>query len=255
MTTARRAVPHESAHGHVSGGALYTSDLVPRFPHLLHAWPVCAPHAHALVTSIAVDAAHEEPGVVRVLSGADVPGEGDSGSNRHDEPLFPQEVMYHGQPVVWVLGDSLDAAQRGARRVEVRYAVLPAVLTIEQAIEEQSFLSEPIRLADGDMSALETCDLRFDGELMMGGQEHFYLETQASLAWIDESGAMMVHSSTQHPAETQEVVARVLGQPRHAVTVECLRMGGAFGGKEVQANAWAAIAALGAWLTRRPVSV
>ncbi len=255
MTTARRAVPHESAHGHVSGAALYTSDLVPRFPHLLHAWPVCAPHAHALVTSIALDAAREEPGVVRVLSGADVPGEGDSGSNRHDEPLFPQEVMYHGQPVAWVLGDTLDAAQRGARRVDVQYAVLPAVLTIEQAIEERSFLSEPIRLTDGDLSALETCDLRFDGELMMGGQEHFYLETQASVAWIDESGAMMVHSSTQHPAETQEVVARVLGQPRHMVTVECLRMGGAFGGKEVQANPWAAIAALGAWLTRRPVSV
>ena len=160
MTAAGRAVPHESAHGHVSGGALYTSDLVPRLPHLLHAWPVCAPHAHALVTSITIDEARGEPGVVRVLNGADVPGEGDSGSNRHDEPLFPQEVMYHGQPVAWVLGDTLDAAQRGARRVEVQYAVLPAVLTIEQAIEEHSYLSEPIRLADGDMSALEACDLR-----------------------------------------------------------------------------------------------
>ena len=255
MTMGGRAVPHESAHGHVSGAALYTSDLVPRFASVLHAWPVCAPHAHALVTSIAADAARDEPGVVRVLTGADVPGEGDSGSNRHDEPLFPQEVMHHGQPVAWVLGDTLNAAQRGARRVAVQYAVLPAVLTIEQAIAEHSFLTDEIRLADGDMSALETSHLRFDGELMMGGQEHFYLETQASIAWIDESGAMMVHSSTQHPAETQEVVARVLGHPRHAVTVECLRMGGAFGGKEVQANAYAAIAALGAWLTRRPVSV
>ena len=207
MNITGRAVPHESAHGHVSGEALYTSDLVPRFSNLLHAWPVCAPHAHALVTSIAIDAACEEPGVVRVMTGSDVPGEGNSGSNRHDEPLFPEEVMYHGQPVAWVLGDTLDAAQRGARRIEVRYAVLPAVLTIEQAMEEHSYLSEPIRLADGDMSGLDACHLQFDGELMMGGQEHFYLETQASVAWIDESGAMMVHSSTQHPAETQEVVA------------------------------------------------
>lgn len=255
MRASSRAVPHESAHDHVSGSALYTSDLVPRFPNVLHGWPVCAPHAHALVTSIATDAAYDEPGVVRVLGVADVRGEGNSGSNRHDEPLFPEEIMYHGQPVAWVLGETLDAAQRGARRVDVQYTVLPAVLTIEQAIEENSYLSEPIRLGDGDMSALEHCDLRFDGQLMMGGQEHFYLETQASLAWIDESGAVMVHSSTQHPAETQEIVARVLGLPRHVVTVECLRMGGAFGGKEVQANAWAAIAALGAWLTRRPVSV
>jgi xanthine dehydrogenase large subunit len=105
------------------------------------------------------------------------------------------------------------------------------------------------------MSALASSALRFDGELTMGGQEHFYLETQASIAWIDESGAVSVHSSTQHPSETQEVVARVLGLPRHGVTVECLRMGGAFGGKEVQASAFAAVAALGAWKTRRPVSV
>src|SRR5262249_36234978 len=141
MTTASRAVPHESALGHVSGSALYTSDLVPRFPNVLHAWPVCAPHAHALVTSVVTNAAYDEPCVVRVLVGADVQGEGNSGSNRHDEPLFPEEVMYHGQPVAWVLGETLDAAQRGARRVDVQYTALPAVLTIEQAIEEHSYLS------------------------------------------------------------------------------------------------------------------
>src|SRR4029434_1127375 len=96
---------------------------------------------------------------------------------------------------------------------------------------------------------------RLDGTLRIGGQEHFYLETQACLAWIDEAGFVAPHSSTQHPSETQEVVARVLGLPRNHVTVECLRMGGAFGGKEVQANAWAAVAALGAWKTSRPVRV
>jgi xanthine dehydrogenase large subunit len=95
----------------------------------------------------------------------------------------------------------------------------------------------------------------FDGELRIGGQEHFYLETQSAIAWIDESGAMSVQSSTQHPTEVQEVVGRVLDVSRHRVTVECVRMGGAFGGKEVQANAWAAVAALGAWKTRRPVRV
>ena len=96
---------------------------------------------------------------------------------------------------------------------------------------------------------------RIEGELQIGGQEHFYLETQATIAWLDESGGVSLHSSTQHPSETQEIVARVLGVPRHQVTVECLRMGGAFGGKEVQANSFAAIAALGAWKTGRPVRV
>src|SRR5207237_973844 len=97
--------------------------------------------------------------------------------------------------------------------------------------------------------------LRIQGDLRIGGQEHFYLETQCALAWLDPSGGVSLHCSTQHPSETQDVVARVLGLARSQVTVECLRMGGAFGGKEVQANPWAAIAALGAWKTRRPVRV
>src|SRR5260370_30885243 len=96
---------------------------------------------------------------------------------------------------------------------------------------------------------------RIGGEIHIGGQEHFYLETQATVAWLDESGGVSLHSSTQHPSETQEIVARVLGVPRHMVTVECLRMGGAFGGKETQANCFAAVAALGARKTGRAVRI
>ena len=255
MTTAGRSVPHESAHGHVTGAALYTDDLIGRFPNLLHAWPVLAPHAHARVTLLDATPALQEPGVVTTLTGDDVPGEGDTGPVRHDEPLFPLEVMFYHQPVAWVLGETLDAARRGAARVRAEYQPLPAILTIEEAMAASSYLTDPLHLASGDMSVLASSRVRFDGEIAIGGQEHFYLETQASIAWIDESGCMSVHASTQHPSETQTVVARVLGLARHQVTVECLRMGGAFGGKEVQANAWAAIAALGAWKTRRPVRV
>ena len=255
MSTAGRPVPHESAHGHVPGRALYADDLAGRFPGLLHAWPVLAPHAHARVTALDTAPALETPGVVTVLTGADVPGENDSGPVRHDEPIFPTEVMFHSQPVAWVLGDTLDAARAGAARVQAAYEPLPAILTIEQAIEAGSFLTEPLRLARGDMAALAGSPLRLEGELAIGGQEHFYLETQSAIAWLDESGGIAVQSSTQHPSETQAIVARVLGVPKHAVTAECLRMGGAFGGKEVQANAWAAVAALGVWKTRRPVRV
>jgi xanthine dehydrogenase large subunit len=239
----------------VTGEALYTDDLLLRFPRALHAWPVLAPHAHALVKSVDVSTALSEPGVVTVLTAHDVPGEGDAGSNRHDEPLFPSEILYYSQPVLWVLGESLDAAQRGAARVAVEYEPLPAILSIEEAILAGSFHSAPLRIERGDASGIESSALAFEGELRIGGQEHFYLETQCSIAWMDETGGVAAHSSTQHPAETQEVIARVLGIERNKVTVECLRMGGAFGGKEVQANAWAAIAALGAWKTRRPVRV
>ncbi|HMC61847.1 MAG TPA: hypothetical protein VKJ01_21820, partial [Candidatus Solibacter sp.] len=150
MTVAGMPVPHESARGHVTGEALYTDDLVGRFPRTLHAWPVPAPHAHALVTSLDAAPALAESGVVATLIESDVPGENNSGTNRHDEPLFPTEVMYHQQPVAWVLGESLEAAQRGAARVPVTYQPLPAILTIEEAIAERRSHAGPFHLRRGD---------------------------------------------------------------------------------------------------------
>jgi xanthine dehydrogenase large subunit len=249
-------VAHESAAAHVTGEACYTDDLLARFPGVLHAWPVMAPHAHALVRTVDTAAAAASPGVVRVLTADDVPGEGDTGPARHDEPLFPREVMFHGQPIAWVLAESLEQARVAAALVEASYEPLPAILRLDDAVEVESYLAGPFRLARGDVAAgLAASAATVNGELRIGGQEHFYLETQAALAWCDESGGVALHSSTQHPSETQEVVARVLGVPKNQVTVECLRMGGAFGGKETQANTWAAIAALGSWVTRRPVRV
>jgi xanthine dehydrogenase large subunit len=256
MNPAGQSVPHESAEGHVTGKALYTDDLLARFPGLLHAWPVLAPHAHAELLSLDTSGAMEIPGVVTVLTGSDVPGEGDTGLARHDEPLFSAEVMYHGQPVAWVLGETAEAARLGAERVSAEYRPMEAVLTVEDAVAQASFHSGPVVIERGNASrAIAESAYRIEGELRMGGQEHFYLETQASLAWVDETGGIALHCSTQHPSETQEIVARVLGVPRHRVIVECLRMGGAFGGKETQASTCAAVAALGAWKTGRPVRV
>jgi xanthine dehydrogenase large subunit len=248
-------MPHESAALHVTGRAIYTDDLTPRTKGVLHAWPVQSSHAHARVTALRVDAAYDEPGVVRVLTADDVPGLNDSGI-KHDEPLFPTEVMHHGQAVCWVLGETLEAARRGAGRVEVDYEPLPALLTIREAIAAKSFQGVLPGAARGDVEeALARAAQVFEGETEMAGQEQFYLETQASLAEVDDGGQVFVQSSTQHPTETQEVVAHVLGLASHAVTVQCLRMGGGFGGKETQANPYAAVAALGATLTGRPVRV
>jgi xanthine dehydrogenase large subunit len=251
MKYVAKPLPHESARGHVTGAALYTGDLAARFPNLLHAVPVLAPHAHAKVISLSA-----EPGVTTLLTASDVPGEGDTGVNRHDEPLFPDTVMFHRQPVAWVLGETLEAARAGAAKVQARYEPLKPIVHLEDAIAAKSYLCGPATLQRGDArSAIAGSSRHLEGEVTIGGQEHFYLETHAALAWLDESGGVMLHSSTQHPSETQAIVARVLGIADHRVTVECLRMGGAFGGKEVQSNAFAAIAALGAWKTRRPVLV
>ncbi len=249
------ALPHESASLHVTGAALYTDDLVGRTASVLHAHPVQSPHAHALVTALRTERALEVPGVVRVLTAADVPGVNDSGV-KHDEPLFPTEVRYHGHAVCWVLAESPEAARLGAAAVEVDYEPRPSLITVREAIEAGSFQGTQPVMVRGDVEAgLARSAHVFTGEIDFAGQEHFYLETHASLAQVDESGQVFVQSSTQHPSETQEIVAHVLGVPSHAVTVQCLRMGGGFGGKEMQPHGLAAVAALGATLTGRPVRV
>jgi xanthine dehydrogenase large subunit len=248
-----RALSHESAADHVTGRAQYVDDMWMGLARCAHAWPVCAPHAHALVRAIDASQALAAPGVLAVLTAADVPGENDVGPARHDEPLFPSEVCFHGHAVAWVIAESEAQAQDAAKRVHVDYEPLPALLSIAAAIAADSFLTEPERMQRG--AAAPPGPERLQGQLYIGGQEHFYLETQAALAIVEETGSLLVHSSTQHPTETQAIVARVLGLAEHRIVVQCTRMGGAFGGKETQANSWAAVAALAAYKLGRPVRV
>ena len=248
--------PHESAQAHVTGEALYVHDIALRDGDVLQAWPVQSAHAHARVLEIDAEIARGQPGVHAVLTAADVPGDSVVGAVRHDEPLFPDVATYHGQPLAWVLADTEAEARAAAALVRVRAEPQPAVLSIDQALAAGSFLSEPLVIETGDVAAeLNAAPHRLEGELRIGGQEHFYLEMQCAYARRGPDGTMYVQSSTQHPTETQETVAHVLGVPAHRVVCESLRMGGAFGGKETQANAFAAIAALGCHVTARPVVV
>ncbi|MCP3753529.1 xanthine dehydrogenase molybdopterin binding subunit [Streptomyces sp. TBY4] len=249
------SMPHESANLHVTGAALYTDDLVHRTRDVLHAYPVQVMKAHGRITALRTEPALAVPGVVRVLTGADVPGVNDAGM-KHDEPLFPDTVMFHGHAVAWVLGETLEAARLGAAAVEVELDEQPSVITLQEAIETGSFHGARPLMVTGDVDAgFEDSAHVFTGEFQFSDQEHFYLETHAALALLDENGQMFVQSSTQHPSETQEIVAHVLGLHSHEVTVQCLRMGGGFGGKEMQPHGFAAVAALGAKLTGRPVRV
>ncbi|GID96331.1 xanthine dehydrogenase molybdopterin binding subunit [Amorphoplanes digitatis] len=249
------AVPHESAALHVTGAALYTDDLIYRTKDVLHAHPVQVPRAHARVTALRVEPALRVPGVVRVLTAADVPGVNDAGV-KHDEPLFPDEVMFFGHAVCWVLAETFEAARLGAAAVEVDVEPLPSHVTVREAIAAGSFQGATPQILRGDVEAgLAGAARVFSGDFEFAGQEHFYLETHCALALVDEAGQIFVQCSTQHPSETQEIVAHVLGRHSHEVTVQCLRMGGGFGGKEMQPHGFAAVAALGATLTGRPVRV
>ncbi|MGA7203987.1 MAG: xanthine dehydrogenase molybdopterin binding subunit [Specibacter sp.] len=249
------SIPHESARLHVTGTALYTDDLAQRTPGTLTAWPVQSPHAHARVRSMDTTPALAIPGVVRVLTADDVPGVNDCGI-KHDEPLFPSEAMYHGHALAWVLGEDQDAARAGAAAVVVDYEPLPSIVSVAQAIKANSFQGMTRTVSRGDADAgLATAETVVTGVTEFSGQEHFYLETQAAFATVDEGGQIFVQSSTQHPSEAQEIIAHVLNRPNHEITVQSLRMGGGFGGKEMQSHGFASIAAIGTLLTGRPVRV
>ncbi|MGO2079687.1 xanthine dehydrogenase molybdopterin binding subunit [Glutamicibacter arilaitensis] len=247
---------HESADGHVTGTALYTDDLSQRLSGVLHAYPVQSTHAHAKILGIETSAALAAPGVIKVITAQDIPGVNDQGA-KHDEPMLPvDEVMFYGQPVAWVLGESLEAAKAGAKSVTVDYEALESLITIKDAMAANSFHGIQPEIAKGDPEgAFAQAAHVFEGDFEFAGQEHFYLETQNSLALVDENGQIMIHCSTQHPTETQDIVSHVLGIDANEVTVQVLRMGGGFGGKEMQPHGYAAVAALGAVLTGRPVRV
>ncbi len=244
--------PHDSAPAHVSGRALYTDDI-PAPRNCLHLAFGLSERARAEVISMNLAPVRAMPGVVDVLTAADLPFANDvSPSGDHEPLLCTGEVYFHGQPLFIVVATSHHLARRAARAAVVEYRDRPAALTIDDALAIGSRLEEPIVVSRGDWQAGIAAGTHvIEGRLELGGQEHFYLEGQAALALPAEDG-MHVHSSTQHPSEIQHKVAEALGLPFAAVTVETRRMGGGFGGKESQGNALACACAIAAGRTGRP---
>jgi xanthine dehydrogenase large subunit len=249
-------VRHESAHLHVSGEAPYTDDI-PEVRGTLHAAFGLSERAHARINALDLAAVRAAPGVVAVITAADIPGRNDVGPILHDDPILAAgEVEYLGQPLFLVAAETVGAARRAARLAAVEYEDLPAILTIEEALARQSFVLPTVTVERGDWrAALAGAPHRLKGSFGIGGQEQFYLEGQVAYAVPDEDGGMLVYSSTQHPGEVQMAVAHALGVGAHRVAVECRRMGGAFGGKETQAALPASAAAVMARRTGRPVKL
>ncbi|MEX0628062.1 MAG: xanthine dehydrogenase molybdopterin binding subunit, partial [Cucumibacter sp.] len=189
----------------------------------------------------------------------DVPGINDiSTVHRHDEPIFAESlVQFLGQPVFAVIAETRDQARRAATLAKVEYRDLPAILDIEAALAAGGTLvTEPLKLERGDVAqGLKSAKHRLKGKVVIGGQEHFYLEGQVSMAIPGEDDEIRVLASTQHPSEVQHMVAHALAVPANAVTVETRRMGGGFGGKETQANLFAVVAAIAAKKLGRAVKI
>jgi xanthine dehydrogenase molybdopterin binding subunit/xanthine dehydrogenase small subunit len=253
---AGKALPHESGAIHVDGRARYVDDEASR-RGMLRTWLVRSKVASGVLTSVDVSAARRLPGVRAIITATDIPGENDIGAVRKDEPLLAAtEVCFIGQIIAVVVGDTIQACRDAAEAVMVVIEPKPPVLTLEEAIAQKSFHSAGHTITRGDVrSQLQAAPHRMQGTLDVGGQEHFYLESQAAWAEVYEDGQVFVSSSTQHPSEIQAVVSHVLHVPRSAVTVESPRMGGGFGGKETQGNAFAALAALASKMTGKPVGI
>ena len=246
---------HDSAARHVSGTATYVDDI--REPKgTLHIAPGGAPKAHGRIKRLDLAAVRSAPGVVRVLGAADVPGVNDCSPMKGDDPIFAERVVeFHGQVLFAVIAETRDAARRAVRLAEIEIDPEPPLVSVDQALRADHRLMPDYAFRKGNSAAaLAAGPRRLSGTLRIGGQDHFYLEGQATLA-VPGEGGMLVQTSSQHPSEIQAIIARMLKLPHAAVTVEVRRMGGAFGGKETQAAQWAAMAALGAWLTGRPCKV
>jgi len=251
--SADRSRPHDSAVLHVTGAARYVDDVAePK--DLLHLAFGQSRMAHARILSMDLAAVRAAEGVVAVFTAADIPGVNDVSPFAGDDRLLAEgEVIYVGQPLFLVAATSQLAARKAARLGSVEYEALSPQVTIEAAEAAGSLIEPTQRMARGDAAtALAAAPQRLSGGFAMGGQEHFYLEGQAALATPMEQGQVHILASTQHPSEVQHLAAKALGLTHADVTVEVRRMGGAFGGKETQAAAFAVAAALAASRTGRP---
>ncbi|CAN9498296.1 unnamed protein product [Ophioblennius macclurei] len=249
-----RPMMHLSAMKQATGEAVYCDD-VPLYENELYLSLITSSKAHAHIRSIDVSVAERSPGVICFLFAADIPGSNATGPINYDETVLADgKVTCVGHIIGAVVADTQIHAQRAARAVRIEYEELPAIITIQEAIAAQSFY-QPIRtIQQGDLeSGFKQADHILEGELHIGGQEHFYLETNVTLAVPREDGEMELFVSTQSASKTQSLVAKALGVPANRVVVRVKRMGGGFGGKESRTTILSTVVAMAAKKLQRPV--
>ncbi len=255
-TAPGKSVPHESAALHVAGEASYVDDI-PELAGTCYLALGLSEQAHAKIKSIDLAAVEAAPGVVAVVTAADIPGVNDCGPIIADDPILADGlVQYVGQPVFAVVAESQTAARKAVKLAKIDYQPLPAILDVAAGRQQQSWVLPPMQLRRGDAdSALTRAPHKLKGGFSVGGQEQFYLEGQISYVALREDGCLHLWCSTQHPTEMQHVVAHSLGLDFNQVVVEMRRMGGGFGGKESQSAIFACIASIAAYRLRRPIKL
>ncbi|KAL3529853.1 hypothetical protein ACH5RR_009175 [Cinchona calisaya] len=251
---------HLSAKLQVSGEAEYTDDT-PMPPNSLHAALILSTKSHARILSIDDSGAKSSPGFAGIFFAKDIPGENVIGPVIADEELFASEIVTCvGQVIGVVVADTHENAKLAARRAHIQYEELPAILSIKDALQCNSFHPNTERcLRKGDVELCfqsDQCDKIIEGEVQVGGQEHFYLEPNSSLVWtVDKGNEVHMISSTQAPQKHQKYICHVLGLPMSKVVCKTKRIGGGFGGKETRSAFVAAAAAIPSYLLNCPVKI
>lgn len=256
MSIVGQNVPHESAHGHVSGESIYIDDLPHSSDELIVDY-FYSPVAHGKIISLDLDEARKVEDVVGVYTHKDIPGENRFGPMTPDECLLVEDtVEFIGHPIVLIAAENRKAIKAAKKAIRIEIEELEPVLSIEDAIEKKNFLGVPCSIKHGDLSkGFDKADHVLERSFYNAGQDHFYLESQACIAYPGENDQMVIHTSNQNPTEAQEVVAQVLGLGENQVVALMKRMGGGFGGKETQASHPAAMAALVAHKTKRQARI
>ncbi|NKB61496.1 MAG: xanthine dehydrogenase molybdopterin binding subunit [Gammaproteobacteria bacterium] len=240
-----KKLEHESASKHVTGKAIYIDDQMV-YQGQLFACIGGSQIAHGRITILDLDAVRSAEGVIDVITAKSVPGKLDIGPVFPGDPLFTDELVeYWGQPIFAVAANSHEQARKAITLAHIEYQELEPVLDLAQAMDQSFYVRPPHRMQRGNSEqAIQSASHRIQSKLLVGGQEHFYLEGQASAVIPQEDGGMLIYTSTQNPSETQKLVAEVLDVPMTRIDVVTRRMGGGFGGKETQAAPWSCVAAL-----------
>lgn len=249
------SLPHDYAHTHVCGESEFIDDR-PVMKNELFCDVFFSSRAHAMIKRVDFTEALKMPGVVQIFTGEDF-AHNLWGTIFKDQPLLAiDKVNYAGEGIALIVAESTEAAQRAKQKIIIEYTDLAPILSISEARKHEAFIIPARKIERGDVDgAMKSAPNKLEGKIVIQGHDHFYLESQASIAYPLEDGQIEVHSSSQHPTETQHVVAHALGLPDKDVVCVVKRMGGGFGGKESQAAPFAAMAALAAMKLKRPVRI
>ncbi len=247
--------PHESSIKHVSGQANYTDDI-PEPPGTLYGAIGWSKRAHAIIKKINLKEVEKSEGVVSVITSKDIPGRNDVGPVFDGDPIFPKKAEYFGQPLFAVAATSTELARKAVLKAKISYKSLKVINNIQAALKKKSFVLKEKKIKKGEaLKKINEAPYKLKGNFTTGSQEHFALEGHVAFTIPGEDNDYKVYSSTQHPSETQQIIAKMLNQKNNTITVEVRRIGGGFGGKETQSFIFAAICTLLSKKTKRPVKL